>query len=82
MKNSPITCGAILKSVHQSYSLYDSYSVSTVCSVSCCIVKDLIMENVIKLDYIQTEILTVGFLAKPENKDKLLYSMKNIPMTS
>ena len=45
-------------------------------------VRDLLTENVIKLDYVQTEVLIADFLTKTVNEDKLVYSMKNISMIS
>ena len=45
-------------------------------------VRDLLTENVIKLVYVQTEILIADFLTKAANEDKLVYSMKNISLIS
>lgn len=45
-------------------------------------IKDLLLENVITLEYIQRENFITDFLTKAINKDKLVYSLKNISLIS
>jgi hypothetical protein len=45
-------------------------------------VKDLLIENVIKLEYVQTEYILADFLTKAVDESKLMYTMKNVSLIS